>query len=152
MVIVIPPNSQGIFPVFFTGTASFTIAVPATAAGAVTRLYLLNVPPQAAGVGQAASSGLAAISPPNASAPMLSAYETGTATLKTGIGRVFAVSVTVLTATGSITIQDGANVILVIPSGTAAGTVYNLAGFPYFTSLSATYNGGATGSVAISYV
>jgi hypothetical protein len=83
---------------------------------------------------------------------MLSAYETGTATLKTGIGRVFKVSVTVVTATGSITIQDGANVILVIPTGTAAGTVFDLGGFPYFTNLSATYNGGATGSVAISYV
>lgn len=44
-VVVIPPNSQTVVPLFFVGTPSYSISVPTVgAASAVTRVYLLNVP------------------------------------------------------------------------------------------------------------
>jgi hypothetical protein len=54
-VVVIPPLAQGTFPLYFTGTPSFTISVPAAAAG-LTRLFLLNVPGSGAGVWYPAGS------------------------------------------------------------------------------------------------
>lgn len=42
-IIYCPANSQGIFPIFFTGTASFQITCAANSS-AVTRCYFLNVP------------------------------------------------------------------------------------------------------------
>jgi hypothetical protein len=48
-VVVVPANSQGVFPLFFTGAPGFTIAVASTNAG-VTRLYLLNVPSNTCGM------------------------------------------------------------------------------------------------------
>lgn len=42
-VLVVPPNSQGVYPVFFTGTPALTLSVPALSA-TVTRVYYLNVP------------------------------------------------------------------------------------------------------------
>jgi hypothetical protein len=53
-ILIVPPYSQGLFPVFFTGTPSYAISVPASAAS-VTRLILLNVPPQSVGVWAGAS-------------------------------------------------------------------------------------------------
>ena len=55
-LIVCPANSQGVFPCFFTGTPQFTLSV-ASASASVTRLYLLNVPAQAAGVWQQTAAG-----------------------------------------------------------------------------------------------
>ena len=42
-ICVIPPNAQGMFPLFFSGTPALQITTTAVNSG-VTRLYLLNVP------------------------------------------------------------------------------------------------------------
>src|SRR5271165_3728542 len=55
-LINVPAYSQGIFPVFFTGTPGFQISVGAIFSGGVTRVTLINTPPQASGIW---SSGLA---------------------------------------------------------------------------------------------
>lgn len=47
-VLTVPPISQALFPLFFTGTPGFSVSVPAASAS-VTRLILLNVPTQAIG-------------------------------------------------------------------------------------------------------
>jgi hypothetical protein len=54
-ILIVPPYAQGLFPLFFTGTPSFVLSIPNQAA-CVTRLMLLNVPPQSVGV-WAGSSG-----------------------------------------------------------------------------------------------
>jgi hypothetical protein len=47
--IIIPSQYQGLFPVFFSGAPSFQITAGSSNAGAVTRIILLNVPPNSAG-------------------------------------------------------------------------------------------------------
>lgn len=49
-VLVCPASSQGIFPCFFTANPAFQLTVSTTQASAVTRLYLINVPPGGPGV------------------------------------------------------------------------------------------------------
>ena len=61
-VVSIQPYCQGLFPLFFTGTPSFTLTVSATTP-AVTRLTLLNVPPAASGLWAGAAGGGAVVGP-----------------------------------------------------------------------------------------
>lgn len=48
-VVLCPPYSQGIFPLFFSGQPSFQISVAAVGTG-LTRVYLLNVPCASSGI------------------------------------------------------------------------------------------------------
>lgn len=144
--IVVAAGYQGVAPVFFTGTPAFQIQVVnnlagASLAGGVTRLIFLNVPPAAAGFWQTvnvANGGTSNVS------------LTGSSVVKTGAGRLAAVTVNVVTASGTITVQDGATVLFTIPIGATVGTIYQL-NFPFSTSLNIVYNGGATGTIALAY-
>lgn len=65
-VLTVPGGQQGAFPLLFTGTPQFQITTTATAPTSVTRLYLLNVPINAAGTWGAptvAAGGVPAIAP-----------------------------------------------------------------------------------------
>lgn len=48
-VAVLPPTTQGVLPLFFTGTPVFSLSIP-NSESSVTRLLLLNVPPQTVGI------------------------------------------------------------------------------------------------------
>lgn len=61
-VIVCPAYSQGIFPAFFTGTPGFQI-VAGGISNTVTRVIMLNVPPNAAGIWGVSSGGSKIIVP-----------------------------------------------------------------------------------------
>ena len=149
-VIVCPSGYQGVAPIFFTGTPGFAIqtvtdyVTPSTCTG-VTRLIFLNVPAQSAGFWPST------VSDQGGATSVLGV--TGTTQVKTGAGRVFKVIVNTVTATGTITLQDGiagGTVILTIPIGAAVGTVFDLQ-FPFLVGLDVVFNGGATGGLAISY-
>lgn len=160
-IVVCPGTSQGIFPLFVTGAAGFTIqgsssGVPAVSLPTqVTRVYLLNVPANSWGIWPAPAFG--ATSQQSIAAPSICTKNiTGTITLRGGTvaGRLFKIIVVATTAIGTITISDGpetpGNTILIIPSGTTAGTVYDL-NAPYISGLIVTYDGGATGTLTATY-
>jgi len=163
-LILVPPSSQGVFPAFFPPGASFTIqssvagVAPALQSLQVTRLYLLNVPPQAAGVWPAPAIGSNGILNSETGPANFTSNITGTTVVRPlgTIGRMFTVSVLTTTAVGTITLSSGpegaGNNIAVIPIGATAGTVLNFqGGFPYLNGLQATFDGGATGNIAISW-
>jgi hypothetical protein len=150
-VIVIPANSQGIFPLFFSGQPGFSISVPSEVFGAVTRLYLLNVPANSSGT-------WATLGTPAVNGNVSALGITGNQAVKATPGKVFKVIVNATTATGTITINDApapgtvtvGNTILTIPIGTLAGTVYDLTA-PALLGISVNFNGGATGTIAVIY-
>jgi len=135
-VLTVPAYSQGVFPIFFTGTPSYQVTSPlsnnsltVTPSGytPVTRCYWLNVPPQAAGVW------------PCSIAPQWNILNlSGNNTPRVGPGRLMAVIVTTAISVGALNFYDGgatvANLLFSIPVGAAAGTIYQL-NIPFFTSL-----------------
>lgn len=149
-VIQIPAYSQGVFPFFFTGTPLMQVNCPVASNG-VTALTLLNVPINSAGIWEATQLGL-----PTADQAYLSKLGiTGTVLVRAGVARLYRVSVTTTTATGTITIDDAAATgtvatVLTVPIGATVGTVYSPS-WPMFNGIAVNYNGGATGTIAIAY-
>jgi hypothetical protein len=169
-VIECPAWSQGVFPAFFTGTPGYSISI---AAGGnqgfanivpVTRLYLLNVPANAASIWSAPPPGsLMALAPPGQLGGLftslgITSSNSVTAGVLNQVGRVAKIVVNATTAVGTITINDAqttgtvtaANTILTIPIGAPAGTIYTL-DMPFFNGLAVNFNGGATGTISVSY-
>lgn len=155
--IIVPPNTVGMYPVFFTGSPGFYIAsagannndVTGFVTPAVTRVLLLNVPasPEVYSTKVPVDGGIIAI------CGFVSSNR-----LKTGPGRLATVKVSVVTAVGTIALNDqavgegvtGQNTILTIPIGTAVNTIYSL-NWPFLRGLTVNFNGGATGAVDIAW-
>ena len=146
--LLIPADSSGIFPLFFTGTPNLYISCPGSinkngGTQSLTRVTYLNVPGSTGMLGQAFD---------NVQSAQASIYLANAGgTIKNGPGRVFTVTVTVAIAVGTVTVSDNANVLLVIPTGTLAGAVYTLGGVPCLSNIKAAFLGGATGTIAIFY-
>jgi hypothetical protein len=159
--IICPPTSQGIFPLFFSGGAGFTIQSTILGVGValqplqVTRLYLLNVPTQSSAV-WAAPPVTTADELPQARSIRSLKNISGTTTLTSGgvVGRVATIVVTQTTAVGTITFSEGgetaANTFFIIPIGALQGTIYQL-DWPFYNGVTITFDGGATGTIAVAY-
>jgi hypothetical protein len=160
-VIICPAQSQGIFPLLFSGAAGFTIQSSVAGEGpvppptSVTRLYLFNVPANSSGVWSAPPLGAADVQQ-NGLASTVTKNIQITTIVRTGsfAGRVFKVFVNAPITVGTVTISDGTEApnanILVIPIGATQGTIYDL-NVPYNAGLVVTFDGGATGTIAISW-
>lgn len=129
-VIVVPAFSQGLFPIFFTGTPAYQVSTSAASA-TVTRLSFLNVSCAASGVwnGGAATAAqlIAAQSLINPTTPAVGVGVTGlnaiaaqfsnwqnfsgagiTTTIKVGPGRIFAILVVASTSGSANCVGDSA--------------------------------------------
>lgn len=148
--IQVPAWSQGVFPLFFTGTPMLQINCPVASNG-VTALTLLNVPINAADFWPATLIG----TPPNDIAFLSQIGITGTTLIRAGVGRLVRVSVTTAITGGTVTFDDAA------ATGTAntffelnatsglQGAVFTLA-WPVVKGIAINY-AGAAGTLAISY-
>lgn len=156
--IICPANSQGIFPIMFSGAPLYQVSVPAVLSGAYTRVMFLNIPLSPAVWAGAAPGSLAAISPVLDGGKLSALGLAASTQVKVGAGRVASVTVNVVTAVGTITLNDAAatgtvtaaNTIATIPIGATVGTIYTL-NFPFANGLAVNFNGGATGTVSVSY-
>jgi hypothetical protein len=154
-LIIITAFSQGIVPLFFTGTPNFQVYVNSVA-NATTRLYLLNVPCGGAQVWPANSAVAAAVLSATPVSSLMGI--TATTLIKPTPGRLFSIVVEVVTAVAAITINDApnvgtitaANTLLTIPVATPVGTIYQL-NWPCFLGIAANFAGGATGSLSASF-
>lgn len=159
-VIVVPQNSQGLFPAFFTGAPAFQISVLqipvqfivlGVVTVPVTRVVFLNVPCGGASIWSTQAplqqGGTSRLYDISASQNLFTAARQS--------NRIARVSVIVTTAVGIISINESivgalTNDILIIPIGTPAGTVYFL-DWPVSNMSSVNFQGGATGTLSISF-
>jgi hypothetical protein len=158
-VIICPPQSQGIFPLLFSGAAGFTIqsSLGGVSAGGtpnqVTRLYLFNVPANSSGVWSAPPLGvLGEITQAPFAKQQINNITGTTAIQASGAGRLYTLTVTQTTAVGTISLSSGAelpgNIFFIIPIGTPQGTIYQL-NWPFVNGLTATFDAGATGTICV---
>ena len=158
-VLEVPSFSQGVFPVFFTGTPGYSIQSPITSVAnllignppyvPVTRVYLLNVPAQSAGLWSAFPPGIGMFS-----AVLVAPFTN--LTLKIGPGRLNAATITTVTAVAKINFYDtlgagggAGNSITAFSPGTASGTTI-MTQMPFWSGLVADATGG-TGAVAVTF-
>jgi len=154
--VVIPPYSQGIVPLTFTGIPGYSVNLGGSAGSSAghTAVTLLNVPALGCDVWQAGTS-------PGALFPIdggtQSSYDqTTSAQLKVGAGRVASIEVSVVTAVGTITLNDQAatgtltRTLTLLPSGTAAG-FFQILNASFSSGLSLNFNAGATGTVNVKW-
>jgi hypothetical protein len=158
--IVVPAYAMGCFPFFVSGAGGFSISSPITTVLSsaegfdipytpVTRVVLLNVPCNTAGVWYAV--------PPNS--PIFSRNIVGNTSLKTGPGFLSTVVVTTVIGPSTVTVTatgggggalGGDQIVLVIPANTAVGTIYQV-NAPFETALQVTGLTIATGALCLMF-
>lgn len=150
-VIVVPPNSQGIIPMLFTGTPSMQISSP-TPSNGVTGITLLNVPCNAADFWPAA------VVPPIGFGLQSRLNMTGSTLVSAVPARLAKISVTaaVVGVGGTVEIDDAnalatANAVFILnPTNGLLGSVFDLE-WPMAVGIAVNFNGGATGTIAVSF-
>lgn len=148
-VIVVPPNSQGIIPMLFTGTPMMQISSP-TPSNGVTRISMLNVPCNAADFWPAA------VIPPVNVAFQSANGITASRLVSAVPSRLMKVSVITAIAAGTVEFDDAAvlataNAVFVLNATNGLqGAVFDLE-WPMAVGLAVNFNGGATGTVSVSY-
>lgn len=162
--LICPASSQAIFPLFVTGQAAFLVQSSVAGltasqfASQVTRLYLMNTPANSGGVWAAPALGAASQQQAVLPSTMIKNVSVSQAIRQGGVaGRVFKVFIIATIAGSFVTIIDNsnptvtpANTIFVIPVGTLQGTVFDL-NAPYINGLSAAFDTGATGTIALTF-
>lgn len=145
-VVVVPAFNEGVYPLLFTGTPQVQLSVAQVLSGAVTRVYYINFPLGAASWG---------LQPGQAAQSVLNV--TASQVIKPAPGRLVRVVVTTALTVAAVTFNDcttvaaagASNTVLTIPSGTAAGAIFDIE-WPCALGIVVAFP--ATGAVAVSFV
>jgi hypothetical protein len=158
-IISCPAYSQGIFPIFFSGTPFLQIVSLKSNATQCTRVSYLNFPVQTSGVWQGASPGtLVAASPVTDGGRLSAINRTASANIKPAPGRLAKITVITPIVGGSVSIADtqtigGANASTIfyqLPSPGNVGDIYTL-DWPCVGGITVIFNGTTAGEICLSY-
>jgi hypothetical protein len=154
------PYSQGIFPIFFSGTPFLQIVSQKTTSLQCTRVSYLNFPVSTAGLWLAGSPGTIQGDAPMANGGFTRTTNISSSTnVKAGAGRLAKITVVVAIAGGTVTMADtgagpgsatASNTFYQLPTPGNVGDIYSL-DFPLINGLSVVFTGVTAGTIFLSY-